>query len=56
MPIARDFIEVLTPSLAVMGFAVPGANMHAPNEWLPVSQIINGAKSVARLYQGLAES
>ncbi|HSW31301.1 MAG TPA: dipeptidase [Longimicrobiales bacterium] len=54
LPIARDFTELLTPSVAVLGFALPGANMHAPNEWIPVSQVENGMKSMVRLYGELA--
>ena len=55
LPIARQFADTLTPSVAVMGFAVPGANMHAPNEQLPISQVEKGAKAMVRVYQGLAE-
>lgn len=54
LPIARDFAELLTPSVAVMGFALPGANMHAPNEWIPVSQLERGMRTVVRLYRELA--
>jgi acetylornithine deacetylase/succinyl-diaminopimelate desuccinylase-like protein len=54
LPIASDFADLLTPSVAVMGFALPGANMHAPNEWIAVSQLENGMRSVARLYDELA--
>lgn len=54
LPIASDFADLITPSVAVMGFALPGANMHAPNEWIPVSQIEKGMKAVVRLYGELA--
>ena len=54
MPIASDFSEFLTPSVAVMGFALPGANMHAPNEWIAVSQLERGMKTMVRLYRELA--
>jgi acetylornithine deacetylase/succinyl-diaminopimelate desuccinylase-like protein len=54
LPIAREFMDLLTPSVAVMGFALPGANMHAPNEWIPVEQVQKGAKSMVRLYGELA--
>jgi len=37
-----------------MGFALPGANMHAPNEWIPVSQLEKGMKTMVRLYRELA--
>lgn len=55
LPIATDFAELLTPSVAVMGFALPGANMHAPNEWIPVSQLEKGMMTMVRLYRELAK-
>ena len=54
LPIASDLADLLTPSVAVMGFALPGANMHAPNEWIPVSQLEKGMRSMVRLYRELA--
>jgi len=54
LPIATDLAEMLTPSVAVMGFALPGANMHAPNEWIPVSQLEKGMRTMVRLYRELA--
>jgi len=55
LPIASDFAEFITPSVAVMGFALPGANMHAPNEWIPVSQLEKGMMTMSRLYWELAK-
>lgn len=55
LPIARDFAEILTPSVAVMGFALPGANMHAPNEWIAIDQLERGMRTMVRLYRELAE-
>ena len=54
LPIASDLAAFLTPSVAVMGFALPGANMHAPNEWIPVRQLERGMKTMVRLYSELA--
>lgn len=54
LPIARLFSDVLTPSVAVMGFAVPGANMHAPDENLPVVQLERGVRTMVRVYRALA--
>lgn len=54
LPIARDFAGMLTPSVAVMGFALPGANMHAPDEWIPADQLHRGAAAMVRLYRELA--
>jgi len=55
LPIASDFTDFLTPSVAVMGFALPGANMHAPNEWIAISQLERGMKTMVRLYGELAK-
>jgi acetylornithine deacetylase/succinyl-diaminopimelate desuccinylase-like protein len=56
LPIARDFSDLLTPSVAVMGFALPGANMHAPDEWIAVEQLERGMRSMVALYRELAAS
>jgi len=56
LPIARDFSDLLTPSVAVMGFALPGANMHAPNEWIAVDQLEKGMRSMVALYRELAKA
>ncbi len=54
LPIARDFADLLTPSVAVMGFALPGANMHAPDEWIAVEQLEKGMRTMVGLYRELA--
>ncbi|MEJ2540675.1 MAG: dipeptidase [Gemmatimonadota bacterium] len=54
LPIARDLSELITPSVAVMGLALPGANMHAPNEWIPARQVERGIRSMVHLYHELA--
>jgi acetylornithine deacetylase/succinyl-diaminopimelate desuccinylase-like protein len=54
LPIARTLAEEVTPSVAVMGLALPGANMHAPNEWIPESQVGRGIRTMVRLYRELA--
>jgi acetylornithine deacetylase/succinyl-diaminopimelate desuccinylase-like protein len=56
LPIARDFSDLLTPSVAVMGFALPGANMHAPNEWIAVEQLEKGMRSMVALYRELGKA
>ncbi|HSM03220.1 MAG TPA: dipeptidase [Longimicrobiales bacterium] len=53
LPIARDLAELVTPSVAVLGLALPGANMHAPNEWIPASQVERGMRSMVRIYREL---
>lgn len=54
LPIAREFVDMLTPSVAVLGFALPGANMHAPNEWFPVENFEKGIVALTYLYDELA--
>jgi acetylornithine deacetylase/succinyl-diaminopimelate desuccinylase-like protein len=39
-----------------LGFALPGANMHAPNEWFPIEHFERGAHTMLRLYAELAGS
>jgi len=56
IPIAPVLRERLGTAVAVMGFALPGANMHAPNEWFPVAHLGQGMKTMTRLYERLAEA
>jgi hypothetical protein len=37
-------------SVAVRGIALPGGNMHGPNEWIPWYQLERGMKTMTRLY------
>ncbi|NIP80198.1 MAG: dipeptidase [Gemmatimonadetes bacterium] len=55
LPIAPELRDVLGAPVAVMGFALPGANMHAPNEWFPVAHLERGIRTMTRLYHELAE-
>jgi acetylornithine deacetylase/succinyl-diaminopimelate desuccinylase-like protein len=54
IPIVVDFEEILGASALLVGFALPGANMHAPNEWFPTENFDAGIRALARLYQELA--
>lgn len=56
IPIAPVLRDVLGAELAVMGFALPGANMHAPDEWFPLDHLGQGMKTMTRLYERLAEA
>ncbi len=53
LPIAPEFEDVLAANVVVMGFALPGANMHAPDEWFPEAHVGLGMKAMVRLYQNL---
>ncbi len=53
IPIVVDFQEILEAPVLLMGFAPPGANMHAPNEWIPLENFENGIRAVAQFYAEL---
>jgi acetylornithine deacetylase/succinyl-diaminopimelate desuccinylase-like protein len=55
IPIVVDFQEILQAPVLLMGFAPPGANMHAPNEWIPLENFEKGVRAVARFYEELAD-
>ena len=56
LPIAPEFADLLGAPVVVLGFALPGANMHAPNEWFPLDHIEKGIITMTRLYKLLAEA
>ncbi len=56
LPIAPVLAEALGAPVAIMGFALPGANMHAPNEWFPEPHLALGAETVVRLYHELTQN
>jgi len=53
IPIVVDFQEILQAPVLLMGFAPPGANMHAPNEWIPLVNFERGMRAAARFYSEL---
>jgi len=53
IPIVVDFQEILDAPVLLMGFAPPGANMHAPNEWIPLQNFENGIRTMAHFYRAL---
>lgn len=54
IPIVVDFEQVLGAPALLVGFSLPGANLHAPNEWLPVENFDRGIVALARLYEELS--
>ncbi len=50
IPIVIDFEEQLEAPALLLGFAQPGCNLHAPNEWLRLVDIEKGIKTLALLY------
>jgi acetylornithine deacetylase/succinyl-diaminopimelate desuccinylase-like protein len=56
IPIVGDFERILGARALLVGFALPGANAHAPDEWLSVENFEKGTVALARLYEELAEA
>ncbi len=53
IPIVVEFEEVLNAPAILVGFALPGANMHAPNEWLSLDNYEKGIRALAYMYEEL---
>ena len=54
IPIVGDFERILGCPVLLVGFSLPGCNMHAPDEWLTVENFEKGIGSLTRLYEELA--
>lgn len=54
IPIVVDFEEKLKASALLVGFALPGCNLHAPNEWFDLDSFDKGIGALVRLYENLA--
>lgn len=54
IPIVSDFERVLQAPAILLGFALPGANMHAPDEWFPLPHLELGIATLIRFYDELA--
>jgi len=54
IPIVVDFEEQLKASALLVGFALPGCNLHAPNEWFELDAFEKGIRALAILYEKLA--
>ena len=55
IPIVPLFEELFEAPVLLLGFGLPGANLHAPNEWFDLEMYELGIETVARLYDHLAE-
>jgi len=53
IPIVVEFEEILKAPAVLMGFALPGCNAHAPNEWLSVENFETGIRAIAAFYDEL---
>ena len=54
IPIAATFKEVLNVPILITGFALPNANMHAPNESIDVGHFHLGTEAIGRYFQLLS--
>jgi acetylornithine deacetylase/succinyl-diaminopimelate desuccinylase-like protein len=53
IPIVVDFEEQLNASALLVGFALPGCNLHAPNEWFELEAYEKGIGALCLLYENL---
>jgi len=54
IPIVGEFERILGANPLLLGFALPGANMHAPNEWFATECFEKGIDTLIHLYDELA--
>ncbi|MBM4184474.1 MAG: dipeptidase [Gemmatimonadetes bacterium] len=55
IPVVVDFEEQLGATALLVGFSLPGCNLHAPNEWLSLAYFDKGIETLTRLYTGLGK-
>jgi acetylornithine deacetylase/succinyl-diaminopimelate desuccinylase-like protein len=55
IPIVVEFEEKLGAKALLVGFSLPGCNLHAPDEWLPMDNFEKGIGALALLYAKLAD-
>jgi acetylornithine deacetylase/succinyl-diaminopimelate desuccinylase-like protein len=53
IPIVVEFEERLDCTALLIGFSLPGCNLHAPDEWLPIENFEKGIGALALLYEKL---
>ncbi len=51
IPIVRDLEELLGAQVVLLGFGLPGSNMHAPNEWFPDAHVESGIRTLVHFYR-----
>jgi acetylornithine deacetylase/succinyl-diaminopimelate desuccinylase-like protein len=53
IPIVPDLERILGARAVLLGFALPGANMHAPDEWFPEAHLELGILTLLAFYERL---
>jgi acetylornithine deacetylase/succinyl-diaminopimelate desuccinylase-like protein len=56
IPIVSLFEDLFQAPALLVGFALPGCNAHAPDEWLDLGVYRKGIEALANLYGGIADS
>ena len=54
IPVVATFEEVLGLPVVLMGFTPPDDNVHAPNEWMDLTNFETGIRTVVRYFDELA--
>jgi acetylornithine deacetylase/succinyl-diaminopimelate desuccinylase-like protein len=54
IPIVPMIEQILETPLLLLGFALPGCNLHSPNEWMSLDLYHKGIDIMTRLYDELA--
>ena len=54
IPVTAAFDKTLGLPVVLIGFANPGCNAHAPNEWFLVDNFEQGTRVIVRLWDELA--
>ena len=56
IPIVTDFEELLGASALLLGFGLPGCNLHAPNEWFGINEFEKGIQALVEFYSSVGSS
>lgn len=54
IPIVKSFEQIFGVPVVLVGFGLPGDNLHAPNESFAIENFHRGAEAIAALYEELA--
>ncbi|MDH3428284.1 MAG: dipeptidase [Gemmatimonadota bacterium] len=55
IPIIPLFEQTFKAPVLLLGFGLPGSNLHAPNEWIDLETYHLGIETIARFYDAVAE-
>ncbi len=55
IPIVPMIEQILDTPMLLLGFALPGCNLHSPNEWISLDLYHKGIDTMAHLYDEIAQ-